>query len=138
MPLLAAAIGVLGAALGAAIGGRAANSGQERGFERQRAAAIQDLQITTYGDFLGTANELVATFETTPSRQAKPYVALRVAAARVAIIAGTAEVDEAAARVVAAATEDPDKTTEEELRTYQQATDEFRDAARNEIDQTAE
>jgi len=61
MPILAAAIGVLGGVGGALVGGLAANAGQEKGFERERAAAIEDLRIEEYGTFIGTADEVALT-----------------------------------------------------------------------------
>jgi Methylmalonyl-CoA mutase len=42
MPILAAGLGVLGGIAGAFIGGYVANEGQERRFEKERAAAEQD------------------------------------------------------------------------------------------------
>jgi hypothetical protein len=140
MPLFAAAMGVFGAVAGALVGGSVANSGQEQGFERQRAAAIQDLRIKTYGDFLGTANALLATakFDTNPEKQGKPYVALQAAEARVELIAETQEVESAASKVIDATEDDPSKTLKEQLAAYQKATIDFRGAARDEIRQTAE
>ncbi|MDQ5874067.1 MAG: hypothetical protein M3526_01635 [Actinomycetota bacterium] len=59
MAILAAALGVLGGVGGAFVGGSMANEGQERQFEADRAAAIQDLRIETYGNYLGTAQEVL-------------------------------------------------------------------------------
>jgi hypothetical protein len=60
-PILAAAIGVVGGVGGALVGGFWVNQGQEEGFERERAAAIQDLRIKEYRTFMGTADELSLT-----------------------------------------------------------------------------
>ena len=138
MPLLAAAVGVLGAVAGALVGGAVANSGQEQGFERQRAADIQDLRIKTYGEFLGTARALLATFETDAARQGKKYVELQVAAARVDLIAETPEVAAAAVRVTDATGDDPHKTAEEEIVAYKKAMAAFLAVARDEIGQSTE
>ena len=88
MPILAAAIGVLGGVGGALVGGFAANEGQEKGFERERAAAIQDLRIEEYGTFIGTAEEvsltLVASSPEDELRQT--FKRLLVAKARVFLV----------------------------------------------------
>ena len=49
IPVLAAVVGVIGGIGGAYIGGAVANEGQETRFERERAAALQDLRMDTYG-----------------------------------------------------------------------------------------
>jgi hypothetical protein len=60
MPLLAAAVGVVGGVGGAYIGGVVANEGQEQQSKKERAAALQELRRDAYGDFLGTVQELRA------------------------------------------------------------------------------
>lgn len=59
IPVLAAALGVLGGVGGAAIGGSVANSGQEQRFESERQAAIEDLRRTTYARYQGAADVLM-------------------------------------------------------------------------------
>ena len=59
MPLFAAAVGVLGGVGGALVGGFIANANQAEGFRRERAAAVEDLRVEAYADFLGTAQGLV-------------------------------------------------------------------------------
>src|SRR5918994_1708952 len=56
IPVLAAALGVLGGVGGAAIGGSVANSGQEKRFESERQAAIDDLRRATYARYQGAAD----------------------------------------------------------------------------------
>jgi hypothetical protein len=58
LPLLAAALGVLGGVLGALAGGCIANKGQESRFERERQAQIQDMRTEVYADFVGAADQL--------------------------------------------------------------------------------
>jgi hypothetical protein len=87
-PILAAAIGVLGGVGGALVGGFAANEGQEKGFERERAAAIQDLRIKEYGTFIGTADEVALTlFANAPVDEIRQtYKRLLAAKARVFLV----------------------------------------------------
>jgi hypothetical protein len=59
-PVLAAALGLLGGVLGAAVGGYIANQGQEQQFRQERAERIRELRIDTYTKFLRAAeNEKV-------------------------------------------------------------------------------
>lgn len=68
LPILAAAVGVLGGVLGAVAGGWIANKGQESSFERERKAQIQDMRMEVYADFVGAADQLaIRLFAATPS-----------------------------------------------------------------------
>jgi hypothetical protein len=70
LPILAAALGVLGGVLGALAGGWIANEGQESQFKSERAAEIQNFRIEAYGNFAGTAEALALTLATDPSEAA--------------------------------------------------------------------
>ena len=56
IPLLAAALGVLGGVGGAAVGGSVANSGQSQRLQEERITEVQDLLIATYAEFQGAAD----------------------------------------------------------------------------------
>src|SRR6266498_3726505 len=58
MPVLAATLGVLGGVGGAFVGGWVANEGQVKGFTREREAAMQDLRIEAYGNFIAIAEQV--------------------------------------------------------------------------------
>ena len=139
MPLMAAGLGVLGGVGGAFVGGYLANEGQESRFERERVAAIQDIRIETYGTFLGTAREVLGTILAQRSRddEAEAFVRLFAAEARVALIAESAEVENAAQAVREAATADSGGASQDELQEqYEASIDDFLDAAREEIEAT--
>ena len=116
MPLLAAAVGVIGGVAGAYIGGVVANEGQEQTSEKERAVALQELRRDTYGDFLGTVQELRTTglaltededgFTSRDQVQLNEIaVRLYVAKARVDLVTASAAVEQAAAKVLAANTD---------------------------------
>jgi hypothetical protein len=88
-----------------------ANQGQERGFERKRAATLQDLQIATYGKYLETVDGIEAKIEVGRDGNAD-YVRLRAAESRVALLASR-QLRRAAARLADALSRwTPDKTQE--------------------------
>jgi hypothetical protein len=60
LPALAAALGLLGGIGGAYIGGKVANEGQQKQFENQRIAQLQDLLISNYGDYLRASERFAA------------------------------------------------------------------------------
>jgi len=132
MPLLAAAIGVLGGVGGAYIGGVVANEGQEQQSESERAAAIQDLRIDVYGEYLGAAEALVAEASVGSAKaQQAAYVKLFPANARVDLVAENPEVADAAAAVRDAIT--AEDSTEDD---YDKAARSFLAAARDEMPET--
>jgi hypothetical protein len=132
MPLLAAAVGVLGGVGGAYIGGVVANEGQEQQSESERAAAIQDLRIDVYGDYLGAAEALVAEATVgSPKAQREAYVKLFPVGARVYLVAETPEVAGAAQAVADAITAE-DSTKDD----YDKAARNFLAVARDEIAET--
>jgi hypothetical protein len=144
-PLLAAVVGVLGAVGGALVGGAVANQGQEQGFERQRAAALQDLRRETYGDYIGTAQEIVASFVAgrPPPKVNAIWIRLFVAEGRVALVADNPDVEAAAADVRRSVEEhphEPNKTAkqeaEEQLAEYEDAANQFLAVARDEIEKS--
>jgi hypothetical protein len=55
VPILVAVVGLASALGGAYLGGRAANKGQQKQFENQRTAQLQDLLIATYSNFVRAA-----------------------------------------------------------------------------------
>jgi hypothetical protein len=135
MPLLAAALGVVGGVGGAYIGGVVANEGQERTSEKERAAALQELRRDTYGDFLGTVQELQvgATARDEGGRTKREQdelneiaVRLFVAKARVDLVSDSGSVEKAAAEVLDAST-DPTPMDDPTTR-------KFRVAAQNDIE----
>jgi hypothetical protein len=106
-----------------------ANQGQEQQSESERAAAVQDLRIDAYGDYLGSAEALVTTFSL-PSSQAEgraAWVALLSAKARVALIAENPAVLQDGADAMTQAVENNDPAG------YEDAAENFRDAARDDI-----
>jgi hypothetical protein len=76
LPIVAAAVGVLGGVLGALAGGWISNKGQESGFERARKAQIQDIRREVYADFVGAADKLAIRLiaETATPSDAQTYV----------------------------------------------------------------
>ena len=148
MPILAAALGVLGGVGGAYIGGTVANEGQEKASEREQAAADRALRRDAYSAFLGTAQEVYAVVLKNQDRmgtaEAKAEidaaaVGLYPAQARVDIVAKSAEVRDAAEAVRDALVEDPDDSLEELEQPedlYRKAAEKFRTVARNDLEQT--
>ena len=63
IPVLAAALGVLGGVGGAAIGGSIANEGQQQRFEGERLHQLQDLLIDTYSRYVRTAASAYVEFQ---------------------------------------------------------------------------
>jgi hypothetical protein len=63
IPILAAAIGVLGGMGGALIGGYVANQGQEQQFNAEREAARQDVRREIYATYLQAADSLLAKWD---------------------------------------------------------------------------
>ena len=59
IPILAAAVGVVGGVAGALIGGYVANEGQQERFESERRAQIADSRLETYGNYLGELNKWI-------------------------------------------------------------------------------
>jgi hypothetical protein len=59
LPAFAAALGLIGGIGGAYIGGKVANEGQQKQFENQRIAQIQDLLVADYGKYLRAAEVVV-------------------------------------------------------------------------------
>jgi len=142
MPLLAAALGVLGGVGGAVVGGSIANEGQNRRFEKERRAEVQDLRLDEYSTFIGAAQEVVGASKSesgTPESRIREIqaaaVRLIVAQARVALVRENAEVEEAADAVVRALTEGGNYSNEEQqIADYGRAADSFLAAARDEIE----
>jgi hypothetical protein len=131
MPLFAAALGVLGGVGGAFIGGNVANHGAEQRFALERVAARQDLRREAYGNFLGTAQELVATaFAEKP--QEEVFVRLFIAEARVAVVAKDAKIIRAAEAVRVALENSSGMTGAEQKKAYDEATANFLAVARAE------
>jgi hypothetical protein len=151
MPIVAAGVGVLGGIGGAFIGGYLANEGAERRFEKERAAAEQDLRREAYGTYLGTAQEVWATWlahaeefqaadesdasdaERDAAADAKAAlnaagVRLFVAQARVRLVAKKDEVEVAAVRLrqVLVDGEEPDYSPDE----WQEQTDDLEEATK--------
>jgi hypothetical protein len=60
IPVMAAAVGVLGGMGGALIGGYVANQGQEQRFQAEREASMTDLRRETYATYLRAADRLLA------------------------------------------------------------------------------
>jgi hypothetical protein len=56
IPVLAAALGVLGGVGGAAVGGAVASSGESQRLQEERITEIQDLLIATYAEYQGAAD----------------------------------------------------------------------------------
>lgn len=130
MPLLAAAVGVLGGVGGAYIGGVVANEGQEQQSKSERAGAIQDSRIEEYGNFIATAEEIRA--EILAGENPNPAgIRLFKAQAVVALITENVEVEEAATAVVKELTGGRGSYAD-----YVKARDQFRDVARDEIAET--
>jgi hypothetical protein len=139
MPLLAAAIGVLGGVGGAYIGGVVANQGQEQQSESERAAAIQDLRIEVYGSYLATAQQLVGKAQINrPAEVDKLFPSLLASEARVVLITDSDEIEEAAAKVEEAVIADPRKTDQEMREGYATAANNFLAVARDEIEKTGD
>ena len=132
---MAAGLGILGGIGGAFVGGWVANQGQERRFERERAAAIQDLRIDAYGAVLESGQKVVLDFqsEASDAEQKAALAALFAAEARVALIGGTPEVRLWAQKVREALTEPASTPIEQQIADYVQAVNTFLRVSREEI-----
>jgi hypothetical protein len=144
MPMLAAGLGVLGGIAGAFIGGYVANEGQERRFEREQAAASQDLRREAYGTYIGFAQEVIATQLAGGTQDEVNEVAVRLypAEARIALVAESDAVTDAAAVLTQALivedSERASKTDAELEEEYEQAFDNFLTVARDELEGSGE
>ena len=137
LPILAAALGVLGGIGGAFIGGSLANAGAEKRLEKERAAQVQDIRINVYGTYLGTADELAtAWLEGDQEEIADGIKKLFVAEAKVAVIAEDQDAFETAAQQINQILTN-EGLTQEGLPQYQLAYKAFLDFARDEIEQTS-
>jgi hypothetical protein len=126
LPVLAAALGLIGGVAGAAIGGLVANQGQAQRLEAERAARLRDLRTNTYLGFLRAAeNEHIHAPEFEDA-------VVETAAAEVALVAGSGALRAAAVtlreHVVPALTSDED---------YREARDRFIALASDEIEASA-
>lgn len=133
VPILAAAVGVVGGVGGALVGGVLTNESQERQAERNRAAAVQDMRIDAYSNFLGAAQRTADALDPghTKTELNESSAQLLIAQARVAVVHQTDDVNQRAFDVlVALEDQDPDA--------YRDAVEAFRIAAREEIAATAE
>jgi hypothetical protein len=138
IPVLAAVVGVLGGVGGALIGGYVANQGQQQRFKSERAAAIQDLRIDTYGALLGTSQEVTIVFEpgVPDAEKREALVRLFAAEARVALVAETPAVADAARAVREALTAPASTPIQKQIDDYVQAANKFLSVARQEIAET--
>jgi len=137
LPILAAALGVLGGIGGAFIGGSLANAGAEKRLEKERAAQVQDIRIDVYGTYLGTADELAtAWLEGDQEEIADGIKKLFVVEAKVAVIAEDQDAFETAAQQINQILTN-EGLTQEGLPQYQLAYKAFLDFARDEIEQTS-
>jgi len=141
MPIFAAGLGVLGGVGGAFVGGSVANEGQREGFKRQRAAAMQDLRIEAYANFLGTAEGLVGGYAagSTDAERRTALVKLLSAKARGLIVQENPDVGNAAYEVATAITGDgrpKNRSHQQELADYKAAAEVFVALARHEISES--
>lgn len=134
LPALAAILGLLGGIGGAFIGGKVANEGQEKQFQNQRIAQVQDLLIADYGKYLRTA-EIVAADSTT---LAEVRTDERKAADLAAFSAAEAEVHLVASPELWAAAQAVRKSFEETEQDYRTAIDAFIERANENINAVAE
>jgi hypothetical protein len=137
MPLFAAAVGVVGGVGGAWVGGGVANEGQQQRSQSERAAAIQDLRIEVYGDFLGTAQEVWASVDT-GRREAVQGAKARLFAAegRVVLVHENEGVREAAVRlrqVLDSSRPTSEQQRKQRTQDYAEAANTFREVARDDI-----
>lgn len=146
IPLLAGALGVLGGVLGAFTGGWIANRGQERTFEREQAAANQEMRREAYGTYLGIAEEVMASVRAAANVDQDELDALLVslypAGARIDLIAESDAVTDAAdvlaEALVLEPSEEASKTPAEILEEWEQAAKDFGAAARDELEGSGE
>jgi hypothetical protein len=127
-------LGLLGGIGGAFIGGKVANEGQEKQFQNQRIAQLQDVLIADYGTYLRTA-EIVAADSTT---LAKARTDEKKAADLAAFSAAEAEVHLVASAelwTAAQAVRESFETTEQSYRT---AIDAFIERANQDVNSVAE
>jgi hypothetical protein len=92
VPILVAVVGLASALGGAYLGGRAANKGQQKQFENQRVAQLQDLLISNYGDYLRASERVAADADLpdnirSPAKKASDLVEFRAAEAQVHLVA---------------------------------------------------
>jgi len=134
MPLFAAAVGVVGGVGGAWIGGVVANEGQEHQSQSERAAAIQDLRIDTYGDYLASADALVGKLQLSFSDDERDAALVHLVAIRARVVL-VAEQPEVMLKRANAITEAVDG---EDVDAYDDAAENFFVAARHDIEATGE
>lgn len=145
MPIVAAAIGLLGGLGGALVGGWLVNEGQEDAFKREQAAARKDLLIETYGTFGGTAEEVAVSLgaDAPPAELRAAFTRLAVAKTRVFLVADNRKVERAAFATAKALEKANKASTDKE---EQERIDDFYDddlvrfvaVARDEINRAAE
>jgi len=103
IPLLAAALGLIGGVAGAYVGGEVSNKGQQQQFENQREAELQDLLIDAYARFLRDTSDLFAAVDQDKDgKQARTKALLGRALAgetEVVFLAASNEVDDTAERL---------------------------------------
>jgi CHASE1-domain containing sensor protein len=122
LPVFAAILGVLGGVAGAAVGGYIANKGQEQRFEAERASQMLDQRTDAYVRFLRAAENEV------DEASAYPDPIVQSAAAEVELVARTAALRRAAARLL-------DRTLYfDEIGEYRQARAEFVELAHADIE----
>ncbi|HEX5896572.1 MAG TPA: hypothetical protein VFY47_09610 [Thermoleophilaceae bacterium] len=109
VPLLAAAVGLLGGMGGAYVGGTLANEGQQDRFEAERKAETRNIRLDAYVDFL-KACETAFYIDETFSRAEKTRLTgeLSAALARAALVTSSADVPPAAGTLAEACREDDD------------------------------
>jgi len=122
VPVLAALLGVLGGVAGAAVGGYVANKGQEQRFAAERASRMLDQRLDAYVRFLRAAENEA------DEASAYPDPIVQSAAAEVVLVARSAELREAASRLL-------DKTLNfSELSEYRRARAEFVELANADVE----
>jgi hypothetical protein len=130
MPVFAAAVGVIGGVGGALIGGLVANEGQEQQSESERAAAIENLRVDTYGDYLGSAEALVGKLSLDFSQPERDAALVRLVSlrARVFIVAEQPDAMRRRANAITEAVNNDDQDA------YDDAARNFAVAARDDIE----
>jgi hypothetical protein len=139
LPLLAATLGLLGGIAGAFIGGKVANEGQEKQFQNQRIAQLQDLLIADYGNYVRAAEVIADDSSRAKSLQTKA----KIAADYAVFSAAEAEVHLIASPRLWAQAQNVRKSFDigsetEGLRQYRRVRDEFIETAQQEINEVAE
>jgi hypothetical protein len=140
MPLLAAAVGVLGGVGGAYIGGVVANNGQEQQSKSERAAELQDARRVAYQEYLGTAMEVLVSAQAhlSPKDLTEAYTKLNIAQGPVLLVTGRKAVEDATIELTESFVQDVSKTDEQQIRDAYRAAKKFLRLARAEIKETAE